>query len=58
MTNNEAKQIDLSIVYDFKDFPDKISGRCDNCNAATFKSSVGEGEFLRKCTNCGLTKSI
>ncbi|RLQ89982.1 hypothetical protein [Falsibacillus albus] len=55
--NNETL-LDTSIVYDYKDFPDKRSGRCDNCGEANFKSSVKDYVFLRECTKCGLKKSI
>lgn len=57
-TPNEETPIDLSIVYDFKSFPDKQSGRCDNCGRAHFNSSVGNGKFIRECSNCGMKKSI
>lgn len=50
--------IDLTKVYDFKEFPDKQSGRCDNCGNAHFKSSIHGGEFLRECRKCGLKKII
>lgn len=49
---------DFDKIYDYKEMPDKNSGRCDNCNSAHFKSSVGEGKFIRECSNCGLKKSI
>lgn len=49
---------DLDIVYDYKEFPDKVSGRCDNCNHALFDSSVKNFVYLRKCRNCGMKKSI
>lgn len=55
---NEIKDIDTSIVYDYKEFPDKVSGRCDNCDNTLFESSVKNFIFLRKCRKCGLTKSI
>ncbi|MED4455920.1 hypothetical protein [Metabacillus fastidiosus] len=54
----DIPQYDLDKVYLFTEFPDKISGRCDNCNKAHFASSIKNGSFLRKCTNCGMTKSI
>lgn len=56
--NSEQNEIDLSITYDFRQKPDKVSGRCDNCNGASFKSSVGAGKFLRECRNCGMKKLI
>ncbi|MGG3798972.1 hypothetical protein [Metabacillus fastidiosus] len=49
---------DLDKVYLFTEFPDKISGRCDNCNNAHFESSIKEGALLRKCRNCGMKKII
>ncbi|MEC2074572.1 hypothetical protein [Metabacillus fastidiosus] len=51
-------QYDLDKVYLFTEFPDKISGRCDNFNKAHFASSIKNGSYLRKCTNCGMTKRI
>jgi hypothetical protein len=57
-TSKELKGYDTSIVYDFKKYPDAVSGRCDNCGNAHFKSSVGNGVFLRECRKCGMTKSI
>jgi len=54
----EKTQYDLDKVYDYKDLPDKISGRCNNCNHALFKSSVKNFVFLRECRNCGMKKSI
>jgi hypothetical protein len=55
---NEFKDIDTSIVYDYKDFPDVKSGRCDNCDNTLFKSSVKDFIFLRECRKCGMKKSI
>lgn len=49
---------DTSIVYEYKDQPDIISGRCDNCGSAHFHSKVGNGMYLRKCSNCGMSKNI
>ncbi|MED3563457.1 hypothetical protein [Bacillus xiapuensis] len=57
-TEKELKGIDTSIVYDYKEYPDEISGRCDNCGDAHFESSVKNFIFLRKCRKCGMTKSI
>lgn len=54
----ENKNYDLTIVYNYKEHPDIISGRCDNCNTAHFESSVKDGVFLRKCRKCGMKKSI
>ncbi len=56
MTDN--KEIDLNKVYDYKDLPDKASGRCDNCDSTRFKSSVKDYIFIRECNNYGLKKSI
>jgi len=36
----KEQEINLDKVYDYVEFPDKISGRCGNCNSAYFKSSV------------------
>jgi hypothetical protein len=54
----ELKGIDTSIVYDYKEYPDKVSGRCDNCGTTLFESSVKNFIFLRKCRKCGMMKSI
>ncbi|WP_441293650.1 hypothetical protein [Bacillus cereus] len=37
-------------IYEYKEFPDRISGRCDNCGNSLFKSSVKDFVFLRKCS--------
>ncbi|WP_427127462.1 hypothetical protein ACQCPQ_26815 (plasmid) [Priestia megaterium] len=50
--------MDLDKVYDYDEYPDKKSGRCDNCNSSYFKSSVKGGAFLRECRECGMKKSI
>ncbi|KML27767.1 hypothetical protein [Priestia aryabhattai] len=50
--------IDLNKIYEYKELPDKIAGRCDNCGSVKFKSSVGGGKFLRECTSCGMKKNI
>ncbi|WP_090635892.1 hypothetical protein [Neobacillus massiliamazoniensis] len=57
MTENQNK-FDLTKIYDFKELPDKESGRCDNCGQAHFKSTVGNGKFIRECSHCGMKKSI
>lgn len=54
----ETKGYDTNVIYDFKEYPDKISGRCDNCGSAHFKSSVLHGVFMRECRKCGMKKSI
>lgn len=51
-------RLDLSKIYNYIEYPDKISGRCDNCNQAHFDSSIKNGIFIRKCSNCGMKKSI
>jgi len=50
--------IDVTKIYEYADLPDKIAGRCDNCDSVKFKSSVKGGKFLRECTNCGMKKNI
>jgi hypothetical protein len=61
-TNTEgdgmAEKIDLDKIYDYKEFPDKTAGRCDNCGCTKFKSSVKNFLFLRECRECGMKKSI
>ncbi|KOP84128.1 hypothetical protein AN957_21945 [Cytobacillus solani] len=52
------KEFDSSIIYDMNEYPDKNSGRCDNCDKGHFKSSVSEGKLIRECRNCGMKKSI
>ncbi|MFQ6389114.1 hypothetical protein [Priestia aryabhattai] len=54
----KEQEIDLEKVYGYVEFPDKVNGRCDNCNSAYFKSSVKGGVFLRECRECGMKKSI
>lgn len=54
----DNQQYDLEKVYDYNELPDKISGRCDNCGHALFKSSVKNFVYLRECNNCGMKKSI
>ncbi|MEH7521993.1 hypothetical protein V7149_01720 [Bacillus sp. JJ1503] len=51
-------QIDVSIIYDFNEYPDKNSGRCNNCDKAHFQSSISAGKLIRECSNCGMKKSI
>jgi len=58
LEETKEQEIDLNKVYEYDEFPDKVSGRCDNCNSAYFKSSVKAGIFLRECRNCGMKKSI
>ncbi|GLY11398.1 hypothetical protein [Pseudobacillus badius] len=54
----EKKEYDLTIVYDYNEYPDIVAGRCDNCGNAQFKSSVKGGKFLRECRKCGMKKII
>ncbi|WP_141528796.1 hypothetical protein [Bacillus megaterium] len=54
----KEQEIDLDKVYDYAAFPDKVSGRCNNCNSSYFKSSVKGGVFLRECREWGMKKSI
>ncbi|WP_165932546.1 hypothetical protein [Bacillus sp. CBEL-1] len=58
MEEKQQQEIDLTKVYDCAEYPDKQSGRCDNCNSADFKNSVKGGVFLRECRQCGMKKSI
>lgn len=59
MENIEPKQeYDLSKIYTYKEHPDKISGRRDNCDNTAFKSSVKDFIFLRECRQCGMKKII
>ncbi|AQU76930.1 hypothetical protein BUW91_27320 (plasmid) [Priestia megaterium] len=51
MEEKQQQEIDLNKVYEYAKFPDKVSGRCNNCNSSYFKSSVKGGVFLRKCRN-------
>lgn len=56
--SKELKGYDTTIIYDYKEYPDIKSGRCDNCGHAHFKSSVKDLIFIRECRNCGMKKSI
>jgi hypothetical protein len=60
MENKESKQeYDINKkIYTYVEFPDKISGRCDNCGNTAFKSSVKDFIFLRECRQCGMKKII
>ncbi|WEA46788.1 hypothetical protein [Priestia aryabhattai] len=57
-TDDKYANIDVTKVYEYRDLPDKISSRCDNCGSVKFKSSVGAGKLLRECTNCEMKKNI
>lgn len=52
------KEIDLDKIYDIREYPDKNSGRCDNCDTAQFKSTISKGEFIRKCAKCGMKRGF
>ncbi|MED4285113.1 hypothetical protein P4679_24645 [Priestia megaterium] len=54
----QEETIDLDKVYNYNEYPDKKSGRCDNCDSAFFKNSIKGGVFLRECRQCGMKKSI
>jgi len=54
----DEQPIDLTKIYDYKEFPDKKAGRCDNCDNAQFISSVKNFVFIRECRKCGMKKSI
>jgi hypothetical protein len=54
----EKPEYDLDKIYDYDEMPDKVSGRCDNCGNALFKSSVNNYVFLRECRQCGMKKRI
>ncbi|MGN5652151.1 hypothetical protein [Bacillus sp. Brlt_9] len=53
-----GQEYDLSKIYKYKEHPDKISGRCDNCSNTAFKSSVKNFISLRVCRQCGMKKII
>jgi len=55
---NEKTEYDLEKIYDYEEYPDKVSGRCDNCGNALFKSSVHNYAFVRECRQCGMKKRI
>lgn len=46
------------MVYDYKEHPDAISRRCDNCGNIHFKSSVKDTIFLRECRKYGMKKAF
>ncbi|HHT7042054.1 hypothetical protein TU57_08580 [Bacillus cereus] len=59
MENKQPEQkYDLSKIYKYTEHPDKISGRCDNCDSTAFKSSIKNFIFLRECRQCGMKKII
>ncbi len=49
---------DTTIIYDYKNYPDIVAGRCDNCGEANFKSTASDYKFFRECRNCGMVKKI
>ncbi|MGG3159771.1 hypothetical protein ABEP50_29465 [Priestia megaterium] len=54
----KKQEIDLNKLYDYAEYPDEKSGRCDNYNSSYFKSSVKGDVFLHGCYECGMKKSI
>lgn len=56
--SKEYNGYDTSIVYNYKEYPDKEHGICDNCGNARFKSSIKDYVYLRECRKCGMKKSI
>ncbi|MCE4052012.1 hypothetical protein [Bacillus sp. Au-Bac7] len=58
MSEENYNGYDTTIVYNYQDYPDVNSGRCDNCENAQFKSSVKNYVFIRECRKCGMKKSI
>ncbi|MEX3713512.1 hypothetical protein ABFV99_14005 [Cytobacillus horneckiae] len=49
---------DIEKIYNYDEYPDVHSGRCDNCGGSHFESKVGDGKFLRECRKCGMKKLI
>jgi hypothetical protein len=49
---------DTTIIYDYREHPDVISGRCDNCGSARFSNSIKDHNLVRECKECGMKKSI
>jgi hypothetical protein len=58
LSEEQYNGYDTTIVYDYKEYPDVNSGRCDNCGNAQFKSSVKNYIYIRECRKCGMKKSI
>jgi len=54
----QQQEIVLDKVYDYAEYPDKVIGRCDNCNSAYFKSSVKDGVSSREYRQSGMKRSI
>ena len=52
----QQEAIDLTKVYVYEEFPDKVAGRCDNCGHVKFKSLVKDFIFIRTCAKCGMKK--
>ena len=58
MENETPYYEDKSKVYDIIKYPDRISGRCDDCGEAKFTSRIEDRKLVRKCKKCRLQKSI
>lgn len=58
MSEEKYNGYDTTIIYNYQEYPDVNSGRCDNCDNAQFKSSVKDYVFIRECRKCGMKKSI
>ncbi|MDD9787160.1 hypothetical protein, partial [Bacillus subtilis] len=54
----ETKGYDTSIVYEFNEYPDDRSGRCDNSDYTLYKSTEKVGKFIRERRRCGMKKNI
>lgn len=52
------QEYDLSIIYNIREVPDKISGRGDIYKNVKFKSSIKNAVFLIECRHCGIKKII
>jgi hypothetical protein len=42
------QELNLTTIYNMREVPDKVSGRCDNYGNAQFKSSIKNMTFLRE----------
>lgn len=58
MKGKPLEEINLDKVYDYAEFTDKFSSRCNHCNSIYFKIYVKGGIFLRNCRECGMEKNI
>ena len=36
LVQSNEQEYDLTKIYNYKEFPDKVSGRCDNCGNTPF----------------------